>query len=574
MKMKSRIIKSLAFLLLFSFLLYGCQKSPLATSSNAAFESFTNDLFRADVSSTTLGLHYTLKNPDSYDIKTDTITFGSFQTDKTTSLAALENLEASLFSFPYNSLSEKNQLTYDILNDYIQTAKKGTDFALYEEPLNSVTGIQAQLPILLAEYSFSHKTDVEIYLKLLKTLPDYFDSLINFEKEKSREGLFMAPHNAQSIIEQCEAFLSMGEENYLLSTFEERLLNVPDLSDSDRKTFIDQNKKLLTICILPAYETLTTALKSLLDTSENQDGLCHLPKGREYYSHLVLRDTGSKRTVEELEKLIQSQMADDLLSMQTLLAQNQLSAEETTSPFTASPGEMLDDLKVQITKAFPEAAPVKIEVKYVPRALQDYLSPAFYLIPAIDNATENVIYINEGHASSGLNLFTTLAHEGYPGHLYQTTYFSSTNPDPLRSILNFEGYTEGWATYAEMCSYSLSPLKKEVSSLLQKNSSLTLGMYSTLDIGIHYHGWDYKKVSQYVKNYGITEEETIRDIYELIIATPGNYLKYYVGYVEFLELKKKMIEKQGSSFSQKDFHQKILEIGPAPFSILEKYMLS
>ena len=224
---------------------------------------------------------------------------------------------------------------------------------------------------------------------------------------------------------------------------------------------------------------------------------------------------------------------------------------------------MLNDLKIQIVKAFPEPAPVEIEVKYVPAALQDYLSPAFYLIPAIDNATENVIYINEGHPSSGLNLFTTLAHEGYPGHLYQTTYFSATNPDPIRSTLNYEGYTEGWATYAEMCSYSLSPLKKEVSSLLQKNSSLTLGMYAALDIGIHYYGWDHKKVSQYVKNYGITEDETIQDIYELIIADPGNYLKYYIGYVEFLELKKKMIELEGSSFSQKEFHRKILEIGPA-----------
>ena len=573
MKIKSRLIKSLAFLLFFSFLLYGCQKSPLATSSNAAFESFTNDLFREDVSSTTLGLHYTLKNPASYDIKMDTITFGSFQTDKTSSLAALENLEASLFSFPYNSLSEKNQLTYDILDDYIQTAKKGVSFALYEEPLNSVTGIQAQLPVLLAEYSFSNKSDIETYLKLLETLPDYFDSLIDFEKEKSRAGLFMAPQSAESIIEQCEAFLSMGEENYLLSTFNTRLSTVPNLSADERQSYLNKNKELLNTCILPAYESLVSALETLQNTSKNQGGLCHLPNGKDYYSYLVSRDTGSKRTVEELEKLVQSQMADDLLSMQNLLAQNQLKAAETASPFTSSPKEMLNDLKVQITAAFPKPAPVKIEVKYVPTALQNYLSPAFYLIPAIDNAAENVIYINEAHASSGLSLFTTLAHEGYPGHLYQTTYFSSTNPDPIRSILNFEGYTEGWATYAEMCSYSLSPLKKEVSSLLQKNSSLTLGMYAALDIGIHYHSWDDKKVFQYVKNYGITENETIRDIYELIIADPGNYLKYYIGYVEFLELKKKMIEQQGSSFSQKEFHQKILEIGPAPFSILEKYML-
>ena len=30
----------------------------------------------------------------------------------------------------------------------------------------------------------------------------------------------------------------------------------------------------------------------------------------------------------------------------------------------------------------------------------------------------------------------------------------------------------------------------------------------------------------------------LEEIYELIVADPGNYLKYYIGYVEFLELKR------------------------------------
>lgn len=75
------------------------------------------------------------------------------------------------------------------------------------------------------------------------------------------------------------------------------------------------------------------------------------------------------------------------------------------------------------------------------------------MVPAIDNTKENVIYINQGHIPDDLDFYTTLAHEGYPGHLYQTTYFASTNPAPLRSLLNFGGYTEGWATYSEMMSY-------------------------------------------------------------------------------------------------------------------------
>ena len=169
-------------------------------------------------------------------------------------------------------------------------------------------------------------------------------------------------------------------------------------------------------------------------------------------------------------------------------------------------------------------------------------------------------------------LFTTLAHEGYPGHLYQTVYFANTNPDPIRTILNFGGYVEGWATYAEMCSYYLAPLTKDQATLLQKNSSIVLGLYTLADIGIHYDGWSREDAISFYKKYGIGDEDNINQIYDLILGSPGNYLKYYVGYVEFLELKKDWVKAYGSQASQKEFHKAVLDVGPAPFKVVEKYI--
>lgn len=173
-----------------------------------------------------------------------------------------------------------------------------------------------------------------------------------------------------------------------------------------------------------------------------------------------------------------------------------------------------------------------------------------------------------------LTLFTTLAHEGYPGHLYQTVYYSATNPDSIRSLLSFGGYTEGWATYSEMLSYYFAPLSDEQATLMQRNSSVILGLYALADMGIHYDGWTLLDTVSFFRDYGIQDTKTIEEIYNLIIADPGNYLKYYIGYVEFLELKKKAIEKWGDDFSQERFHKAILETGPAPFDILEEYVLN
>ncbi|EGC73472.1 hypothetical protein HMPREF0490_02891 [Lachnospiraceae bacterium 6_1_37FAA] len=235
------------------------------------------------------------------------------------------------------------------------------------------------------------------------------------------------------------------------------------------------------------------------------------------------------------------------------------------------PEQILTLLEQKSSAAFPAPPDVTAQVKYVPNAMEPYLSPAFYMIPAIDDQSENVIYINQSRNVDILKLFTTLAHEGYPGHLYQTTYFAEKNTEPLRSIFNFSGYVEGWATYAEMCSYYLSPLPKDQAALFQKNGSLTLGLYAAADIGIHYDGWSVPDTVRFFSDYGIKDTDAIQEIYNLILSDPGNYLKYYVGYLEFMELKKKAMKIDGDEFSQKNFHRAVLDVGPAPFDIVSKY---
>lgn len=568
MKLQKRL---LALLLSFIFLFSGCGKISLPTNANTAFQNFTLCYFQEGVASNTINLHYSLYEPEKYGITHVPITFGSFDFNEVSQLAAIENWKAALRKFPYKSLSAKNQLTYDILSHHLSSLKKGTEYYLYEEPLSPLTGIHAQLPVLLAEYQFFSEKDVETYLALLKTLPDYFSSLVRFERQKIAEGLFMSDACVDSVVAQCNAFVSMGTDNYLLSTFETRLQEIKNLSDTKKKTYIKQNANTLSAFVLPAYTSLAESLASMRGSGKNEHGLSAFPKGKEYYAYLVSAESGSSRPMSEIKTLVQKQITSDLLASQKILEENPSILKESSSS-SVSPETMLNTLKKKIGTAFPSSAPVNVTIKHVPDALQEHLSPAFYLIPAIDRFSENTIYINDAYSHGYLDLFTTLAHEGYPGHLYQTTYFANTNPDPVRSLLNFSGYVEGWATYAEMCSYYISPLEKPYATLMQKNNSLILGLYAAADIGIHYDGWLLKDTIDFFSNYGISDSETVRQIYEYIVGDPANYVTYYVGYLEMMELKKEMMQKKGSNFSQKEFHQRILEIGPAPFDIVRKYL--
>ena len=561
----------LSVFLIISLLLTGCRTGSIPTNANIAFENFTYCFFQQEVSSNTINLHYSLQNPETYGITDIPISLGSYDIDPAASLASIENWEASLKKFSFYSLSQENQLTYEILSDYFSSLKEGISYYLYNEPLSPITGIHTQLPVLLAEYQLQNKQEIDTYLQLLQTMPDYFDSLIRFQQQKSAAGLFMSDSVADDVIEQCNAFLSMGEENYLLSTFEERLNNISEISNKEKEAYIAQNHSIIFTYVTPAYETLVTALSDLKRSCSNNQGVCAFPEGKSYYSYLVASETGSSRTISELKELISKQIVTDLLEMQQIVQENP-SVLESASTISDSPETILKSLKERISTAFPSPASVNVEVKYVPEALQKYLSPAFYLIPAIDGFKENTVYINESFNMDSISLFTTLAHEGYPGHLYQTTYFASTNPDPIRTLLTYSGYVEGWATYAEMCSYYISSLEKDYATLLQKNNSLLLGLYAMADIGIHHDGWTIAQTIDFFSQYGISDESTIQEIYHYIVGDPANYVTYYVGYVEILELKRLFIEKTGDKFSQKNFHQKLLELGPAPFDILKTYL--
>ena len=553
-----------------ALLFTGCSVST-NTNQNKTFQSFTKEVFCQEVSSNSISLHYSLKEPEKYGIKEAPVTFGGFTTDSNEAAASLENLRAALDRFSYDSLSVENQLTYDVLDYYLNMAENNTDYLLYDEPLGLVSGIQTQLPVLLSEYQFYDEEDVDTYLKLMQSTPEYFESLIAFEKQKSAAGLFMADYAADTVISQCTAFMEMGESNYLISTFVERIKQL-GLSSEAQSRYIKRNAQMLQSYVLPAYNQLISAVQSLKGTGKNEEGLCHLPDGKAYYEQIVAESTGSEKTVPELEDLTRRQIISDLEAMEEVLNIAGDQAKETAAMEESNPVTILNELERKTGGAFPEPPETVTQVKYVPEAMEEHLSPAFYMIPAIDNTAENVIYVNQSHMSNNLTLYTTLAHEGYPGHLYQTVYYAGTDPDPLRSIFNFGGYVEGWATYAEMCSYYLSSLSKEQATLLQKNSSIVLGLYALADMGIHYDGWSRIDTVAFFKNYGIKDAKTIECIYELIIGSPGNYLKYYIGYVEFLELKKEWAAKKGNHFSQKEFHEAVLSVGPAPFALVEEYM--
>jgi uncharacterized protein (DUF885 family) len=557
----------------------GCVGNP-QNAENAGkqqeFTEYTNQIFCSEVAASTLNMHYNLAHPEKYGIENYPITYGSISVNENGETSVLlENWKEKLRGFEKSKLTLSQQMTYDIMIDFISKELSATGFDLYDEILRPSTGFTSQLPVLLAEYTFYDERDIKDYLGLLSITPDFFAQIIEFEKKKSQQGLFMADFAADDIVQQCNNFTEEPENNYLLSTFDSRIAEMSDvLTQEQMDAYIMQNRQLVLEKLIPAYRVLAGEVAALKGSGKNSGGLCGLPKGREYYCRLVTDVTGSDLSVTEMQKQTEQQRGQDMEDMKALAQKNPDIGQKCANyqlP-TEDVELILQDLQVKMEKDFPKAPQVAYTLKSVHPSLEEYTAPAFYLTPPIDDISQNCIYINESKGDEKLKLYTTLAHEGFPGHLYQNVMERSSGLAPVRSLFGSSGYAEGWATYVEMQSFYYSDVEKEVAAYLQKNQSALLSLYATADMGIHYDGWTLRDTIDFFQGYNIVDKQAIQEIYQLIVEEPAHYLKYYIGYLEFLNLKGYAMKKYGEDYSNYRFHQALMKMGPAPFAILKKYL--
>lgn len=568
-----KIFKKISCLLLLftlSFNLISCNFTSYENVQKE-FDTFLSDEFKDYVNSDSITLHYTLKNPENYNITKSKITLGNISASEFEQYSKdVSNTLKELKNFDYSKLTKDQQLTYDIYKEYLETEKEGSKYTYYTSLLSPTIGLQANLPITLAEYKFYNKEDVTEYIEILNLINSYFDGIIDYEKEKSKKGLFMSDFAVNDIVNQCNEFISNPEENYLISTFNSKINELNNISEDEKKEFIKQNKDAVINSVIPAYQKLINALEKLKGTGTNDGGLCNFPDGKKYYKYLVKSNTGSDKSINEIKKLLETRLTNLFDQMNKIINNSpevlQVFGSETYE--SNNPNEILEILQERIKDYYPDAPKTEYSVRHVDKSLEENLSPAFYMIPPIDDYTSNTIYINDKQVNN-INLFPTLAHEGYPGHLYQVTYFNSTNPNPLRNVLNFGGYTEGWATYVEIQSYELANFNNEpLVELSQVYSEITLAIPTIIDIGVNYDGWNLDDTKKYITSLGY-DESIAEPIYKSVIEEPANYLQYYIGYLEFDNLKDYASNKLKDNFNLKEFNKTLLDVGPAPFTIVK-----
>ena len=577
------LFASICFILLSGTILFGCGQASTQTSlKQKKFDRFLNSCFREYAAENTVTLHFKLSNPSAYGIKAPVSpTYGDFSSDALKkNCSRSKELLQKLYTFPTSSLTKKQKLTWQIFQDYLNESIMNEKYILYSSPLGT-NGLQSEIPVTLSEYRLDNEKDIKDYLSLVNQVPELFTQILDFEQERRNAGLISPSFVISDTIDQIDQFLNASEENNLLfQSFEERLAEVKSLSKDQKASYIANNRLLVTDKVLPAYKSLKTSLQAYTNDSKNtssKERLCEYKNGQDYYKFLLMSNVGTDFSPEDCITILESQLKNTVKDISSLTTKNKNLYTEylSATPALSAPKEIMNTLKNDSLVEFPEIKNISCQLKNVPDALSGTSACAFYLVPPIDSTKDNIIYINKSRVDSN-ELFSTLAHEGYPGHLYQTNYFLTTNPSPLRTFLHCAGYDEGWGTYAQLYSYNFIEFKnvdeqttKQLRQLYRDNDLLSLSLSSLCDLYVNYKNYDENALANYLQTYGI-DKDSAQNLYRYVIENPTTYLSYSIGYYELDQLKQTMSDSLGKAFKISDFHEAVLNVGSCNFSILRQ----
>ena len=578
MNVKKITLLMLSAIMAFSFT--GCSKKD-SGEEQKKFDEFMKQEFVESMEQSYPNTHIILENPKDYGVDTSKT---KVQIDKELNETTMkENKElneksAKAFKeFDRDTLSDEQKETYDIYSymlDYT-TEMNDSKFDYMSMPQESMTGMHTQLPTLFSDWTLRNEQDVKDVITLMKSVRPYMDSILAYTKKQEEKGTLML--DIKSVKEYCEKVVKEDVNSSVLTGLNESIDNLK-LGDDKTKQYKAELKKAFQEYFLPAYSDIIKTMKELDSSKNNTLGLSHMKNGKEYYELLFKQATGTDKSIEDIKKELNSMSRSSLLAVQSVISKNKNLYDEYVNGKIKTKYKdfesMLKDLDKDIKDDFPSVGTLNYRIRPIGEDLASGGVAAYFNIPALDGTTPKQIRVNmmeDALDVQSLETFSTVAHEGIPGHMYQIAYAYKNVKDPWRnSMASFLGYTEGYATYTEL--YALKYLDGVSADAVKLQQNMVVYqdcLIALADIGIHYEGWTKEDLSNFLEENGLGVSD-VSDFYNQLQANPTAFLSYYVGYVQIANLKKDAQEELKDKFNDRDFHEAILKSGAAPFHVVEE----
>lgn len=567
-----------------------------ADVANTDFDAYMDELFYYVLGDDPLSINFNLYHPENFykegvfDFDECFFTGYTFsEEDEAEYYKEMKEIVSELESYDNSTITKDQYLSKIVLLDYYNKSLAYEGFYYYGTLLGSYLGYQAQLPTTLAEYRFDNEKCINDYLSYIQYTKSIFEEIVKFENEKAEAGMPLTDVIINRVIEQCDDFINVdsANPNFLIPVITEKINNCTFLTEEEKVTYIAMNTEYVNTYFVNAYVYLRNELENMLgreddvvlDSGEEYVGsFAQMENGKDYYTALIQDNLGTTMTVDEiyeyLKKLLNVNLGvyfnnSDLLKEYragNIMQDNDLTLD-TLIPFFMN----------AIDGEFPElSVELQYSISQIDSSLQENSSPAMYFISPIDDNLTESIYVNPSTKDltyPSTYMYTTIAHEGYPGHLYQNVYMKNldTLPD-VRKLIGYSSYAEGWAVHVE--NYVLTYVFDEsYYDIMLRSNSTTYLIIGMLDIGVNYYGWSLEEADNFLSQYFSLEADELLDLYYDVTEIPTNYLMYYFSVFQFEDIQDDFKSLMGDEYSDLLYHTAVLNAGSCSFDVLRYYVL-
>lgn len=558
----------------------GCTKKTTvsyAAEDNAVFKQVLDGLLTDVFGEDDYSINFMFTNPQAYGITQGLYTVGfTSETDYKDWYEYETDALAKLQAFKTSDLSMQQAMDRDALVDYIEKDQELSSYYDYQvgnSDLGYMLSTNAQLSVYLDVFVLRTQKDLDGYMNIMNTLPDYYQKYIDLEKTRQSRGTGYGQEEIDEIIDQAKTTVEALDDSYfLIASFNTRIDGVSFLSAEQKASYKEQNKAALLGPYKQAYQMLVDQLQTI--QAAPTTGMANKPNGKAYYEAAFAMTTGVSTPVATVIKNLDTRANKILSQLRSILSKHPDYTDKMDDDSFKSfqdQSEMMSFLinAVNTSGDFTAVSDFSYDIRKVDESMEDNSSPAFYFTPTVDYTADQTqhVYINGDYSDS---LYTTMAHEGFPGHMYQFNYFLTLGEHPIRSVFSFSGNAEGWATYAE--NYAVKYVEDETYadfySLYQQYMAI---INVRLDLGVNYEGYTRSDLADYFTELQMPQtDEVIDSVFLQMAHNPTNYAMYFIPYLELTDLESTAKDALGNKYSAKAFHDTVLSCGSASFDIIDK----
>lgn len=516
-----------------------------------------------------MSLHYIFEHPENYGVKKEN-DFGKIEADPAEYAEQCKKFQTMLSGVNRADLTKGQQVNYDRLMYEIQLGLAGTNINshVYCGLFSSHGNVIDNLSTMITEYAFIEKKDVDDFLETMDTLPKFLTDLLDVaETRYGKEGCYLNENMIEDTISNING-ITAKKDNPLKAAFAANLKDL-GLSADEEAEYIRRYDEKLDKVVFPALNDMAEKLRKFYDyCSDEPFGLASMKGGKEYFEYAMQGTLGTDMTAEETFDYLKKKFDAEYEELVALFWKNpSLFMDFTYKDYTETDAvKMLDSLKEYIKKDYPLINDTKYIVSDLPEALRVPGVLAYFLTPQVDNEDRKVIRFNPNGVDDPVEFFSTLAHEGYPGHLYQDEFFARCEGHhALNKLLSYTGYMEGWAVVAGQNAYNYIIDDADCAFMYAINYNLTMDLVALAAIGVHYKGWTEEDLAEFYKPYGY--DEYAADFIEEIIADPFVFLPYTAGRYLMLDT---LEELENKGYTPVEAKTAVLNIGPCSFEVMWK----